>query len=96
MLIQSNLPELLSEENVQAFCNALRKRLHDPGSSFGKQYLRLLVKEVRITGKEIGIRGSYEALAQTMAFKNLGTPEGVPRFVPSWRAWHDSNVRPAA
>ena len=86
--------ELLSEKNVRAFCNALRKRLHDPGSSFGKQYLRLLVKDVRITGKEIRMRGSYEALAQTVAFKNLGTPEGVPRFVPAWRALRDSNPRP--
>lgn len=86
--------ELLSEKNVRAFCNALRKRLHDPGSNFGKQYLRLLVKDVRITGKEIRMRGSYEAVAQTVVLKNLGTPEGVPRFVPAWRALEDSNLWP--
>ena len=73
--------ELLSEKNASAFCNALRKRLQDPGSSFGKQYLRLLLKNVRITGKEIRMRGSYEALAQKVSFKNLGTPSGVPRFL---------------
>jgi DNA invertase Pin-like site-specific DNA recombinase len=78
--------ELLSGKNVRAFCNALRKRLHDPGSSFGKQYLRLLVKDVRITGKEIRMRGSYEALAQTVSIKKLGTPERVPSFIPVWRA----------
>ena len=86
--------ELLSEKNVRVFCNALRKRLHDPGSSFGKQYLRLLVKDVRITGKEIRMRGSYEALAQTVAIKELGTPEGVPSFIPVWRALEDSNLWP--
>ena len=50
----------------------------------------------RITlGKNRGaVQGSYEALAQTVVFKNLGTPEGVPRFVPAWRALRDSNPRP--
>jgi hypothetical protein len=48
--------ELLSGKNARALCNALWKRLHDPGSSFGKQYLRLLVKDDRITGKEIRMR----------------------------------------
>src|SRR3990172_8322025 len=61
------------------------------GSGFGKQYLRLLVKEVRVMGKEIRMRGSYEALGHAIAQKNLGTPKGVPRFVPAWRALRDSN-----
>ena len=86
--------ELLSEKNVRAFCNALRKRMHDPGSSFGKQYLRLLVKDVRITGKEIRMRGSYEAVAHAISKKELGTPEGVPSFIPEWRALEDSNLWP--
>jgi hypothetical protein len=35
------------------------------------------------------MRGSYEALAQTVAFKKLGTPERVPGFIPVWRAMPD-------
>ena len=85
---------LISPKNVRAFCGALRKRLHDPGSKFGKQYLRLLVKDVRITGKEIRMRGSYEALSHAIAKNDLGTPEGVPSFIPEWRALRDSNPRP--
>ena len=92
---EAEMPEkMLSSRNVRAFCGALRKRLADPGSGFGKQYLRLLVKEVRVTGKEIRMRGSYEALGHAIAQKNLGTPEGVPRFVPAWRALEDSNLWP--
>ena len=85
---------MLSPKNVRAFCNALRKRLKDSRSSFAKQYLRLLVKEIRITGKKIRMRGSYAALAHTLALKKLGTPEGVPSFVPAWRALRDSNPQP--
>ena len=85
---------MLSPKNLRAFCNTLRKRVQDPGSSFAKQYLRLLVKEVRITGKKIRMRGSYEDLGHAVAKKNLDTPEGVPRFVPAWRALEDSNLWP--
>ncbi len=94
---EAEMPEkMLSPQNVRAFCGALRKRLADPGSGFGKQYLRLLVNEVRVNGKNILMRGSYEALGHAVAQKDLGTPEGVPRFIQAWRAWEDSNLRPAA
>jgi hypothetical protein len=94
---EAEMPEkMLSPQNVRAFCNAMRKRLADPGSGFGKQYLRLLVKEVQVTGKEIRMRGSYEALGHAMAKKDLGTPEGVPRFVPAWRAMHTRIRAPSA
>ena len=65
-----------------------------PGSGFGKQYLRLLVKDVRITGKKVQLRGSYEALAHTMASGNVDTPEGVPTLGQTWRALEDSNLWP--
>ena len=92
---EAEIPDtLISPKNVRAFCGALRKRLNDPASGFGKQYLRLLVKDVRITGKEIRMRGSYEALGHAIAKNDLGTPEGVPSFIPEWRALRDSNPRP--
>ena len=88
----SSAAPYLTEKNMRAFCNALWKRLHDHGSSFGKQYLRLLVKDVRITGKEIRMRGSYKALGHAIAQKELGTPAGVPSFIPEWRALEDSSL----
>ncbi|HSA77267.1 MAG TPA: recombinase family protein, partial [Nitrospirota bacterium] len=93
---EAEMPEkMLSSQNVRAICHALRKRLADPESGFGKQYLRLLVREVRITGKELRMHGSYEALGHVIAKKNLGTPEKVPRFLPAWRALRDSNPQPS-
>ena len=32
------------------------------------------------------MRGGYEAIAHAIAKKELGTPEGVPSFIPEWRA----------
>jgi len=88
------MPEkMLSSRNVSAFCNAaVRKRLADPGSGFGKKYRRPLVKEVRVMGKEIRIQGSYEAVGHAIAQKNLAPQDGVPRFVPAWRACRDSTA----
>ena len=48
--------------------------------------LRLLVKDVRITGKKVQLRGSYETLAHTMASGNVDTPSGVPTSGQTWRA----------
>jgi len=54
---ESEMPkDLLSEKNVRVFCNALKKRLHDPESGFGKQYLRLLVKDVRMLDFKKGVQ----------------------------------------
>ena len=39
---------LLSSLNVQAFCKALKGKMLDAQSGFGKQYLRLLVDEIEV------------------------------------------------
>jgi hypothetical protein len=48
---------------------------------FAKQYLQLLVDEIRVNRQEVKLTGSYGAVAQAVA-GNLDTPIGVPRFVP--------------
>jgi primosomal protein N'' len=49
---QKEMPQqLLSSRNVAAFCQALKARLFDRSSGFGKRYLRLLVDEIRVMGK---------------------------------------------
>jgi site-specific DNA recombinase len=67
---------------VEAFCLALKERFADPASDFGKVYLRLVVDEIRLEGRELQIRGSY-ALRSPMRSgfgkeKKLGK---VPSFV---------------
>ena len=87
--------QLLSSRHVSAFCQALKGRLLGRTSGFGKRYLRLLVDEIRVMGKEIRIRGSYFALAHAVGQKNPGTPVGVPRFGYAWLPGQDSNLQPS-
>ena len=82
------------EAALSGFCEALKDRLTDPASGFGKAYLRLLVDEVRLEGRELKIRGSYTRLADAIGLlekKKLGE---VPSFVRNWRARWDLNPRP--
>ena len=61
---------------------------------FAKEYLRLLVREIRVNKREVQITGSYAALAQAAA----GNPAdfmGVPRFAPKWLPDQGSNQGPA-
>ena len=93
---QKEMPQhLLSSRHVSAFCQVLKARLLDRSSGFGKRYLRLLVDEIRVMGKEIRIKGSYSALGQAVGQKSLGTPVGVPRFGYAWLPGQDSNLQPS-
>src|SRR4030066_816740 len=93
---QREMPQhFLSSSPVTAFCQALKNRLLDRTSGFGRRYLRLLVDEIRVMGKEVRIRGSYSALAQAVSQKSLGTPVGVPRFGYAWLPGQDSNLQPS-
>jgi hypothetical protein len=55
----------------------------------------LLVDEIRCDGSEAQITGGYGKLANAMAQTKMGTPVGVPRFVPVWLPDLDSNQGPA-
>jgi site-specific DNA recombinase len=83
--------ELLSSGRVKAFCAALRAKMRDPRSEFGKRYLRLLVEEIRVEGRSVVMRGNHAALAQVVAAKNLSGEETVPRFGLGWLPIKDSN-----
>ena len=83
--------DLLKTKHIDTFTAALRGKLLDSDSSFGKEYLRMLVSEIRIEGQEATITGSYEALASAVSEKNLGTLGRVPRFVPNWLAGSDKS-----
>lgn len=82
------------DRSIEAFCRELKEKLADPASRFGKAYLRLVVDEIRLDGRELRIRGSFGKLADAVGSlekKKLGL---VPSSVSDWRARHDSNVRP--
>ena len=85
----------LTPAHVERFAGALRTRLLDTASGFGKAYLNLLVDEIRLDGKELRIRGSYGALARAVSLSKEGKLDKVPSFVPVWHPGDESNVRPA-
>ncbi|MGO9446065.1 MAG: recombinase family protein [Thiobacillaceae bacterium] len=93
---QKDIPlDLLKPQQISAFSKALRAKLVDRESGFGKEYLKLLVSEIRIEGKEAKITGSYAALASAVAESKKGTLNRVPRFVPNWLPDLGSNQGPA-
>ena len=78
---------------LHAFTRLVRAKLLENGA-FAKEYLRLLVREIRVNKREVQITGSYAALAQAVA----GNPDdvmGVPRFAPKWLPDQGSNLGPA-
>ncbi len=84
----------ITPKRVDEFAKALRAKLLDRSSSFGKQYLRLLVDQIVISGKCAEITGSYANLARVLveptSKRRLGTIT-VPSFIPKWRPVGDSN-----
>jgi hypothetical protein len=74
----------LKLKELESFCRALRERLRDKSSSLGKDYLRLLVNEIRVEGREVLIKGGYHPIAGIIATKKVGPLEGVPTFGLDW------------
>ena len=85
----------LAPVHVRKFAGALRTRLLDRASGFGKAYINLLVDEIRLDGSKLHIQGSYRALARAVSMSKEGKLDSVPSFVPEWRPEDESNVRPA-
>ena len=80
----------LTPAHIAKFTRALRARLLDTASGFGKAYPNLLVDEVRLDGSERRIKGSYRALARATsryrkkrsrmrcpAWRRSGVPTGI-------------------
>ncbi len=82
---QREMPtDILKAQHINAFSTALRKKLLDRNSRFGKDYLKLLVNEIRIDGNEAQITGSYGAFAAAVSQIKMGTPQRVPTSVSNW------------
>ena len=82
----------LGKKHIAAFCTALKEKLLDRASNFGKEYLKLLVDEIKVVKKEVHLSGSYSALAGALCIgTKRGTLEAVPSFDLSWLPIADSN-----
>ena len=77
--------DALGEKKVQAFTTVLRERLIEKDRAFSKNYLKLLVDEIRYLDKQLVMKGSYAALARMVGESKKGTPQsGVPSFGLGW------------
>lgn len=89
---QKEMPlKKLGKKHIAAFCSALKEKLCDKASNFGKEYLRLLVDEIKVVKKEVHLSGSYSALAGALCMSTKPALEMVPSFVPVWLPSADSN-----
>jgi hypothetical protein len=80
---KTTLPaNFLQQRHIDAFTKLLHAKLLNSGV-FAKEYLRLLVDEIRVNKQEVKLTGSYGAVATAVA-GNLGNSHGVPRFAPNW------------
>jgi DNA invertase Pin-like site-specific DNA recombinase len=91
---QKQFPDI-KQNQLEAFTKALRSKLLDRSSGFGKEYLKLLVSEIRINGHQAEITGSYSALAHAIDESKIGSLDRVPSFVPNWLPDQGSNLGPA-
>ena len=87
------MPEVKPRQ-VDLFCKALRSKLLDRSSGFGKEYLRRLVGEIRLTGNQAEISGSKATLAFAVTQMKTGTSLEVPAFVSAWLPDLGSNQGP--
>lgn len=77
---------------IRSFCSAFKEKLLEKGSNFGKEYLKLLVTEIRVNKIEVRLTGSYAALAGALAMSTKPAQfDLVPSFVPVWLPNPDSN-----
>lgn len=90
---RQTLPEIKPRQ-VDLFCKALRTKLLDRSSGFGKEYLRRLVSEIRLTGNQAKISGSKAALVQAVSTMEKGSPLMVPTSVNGWLLDLGSNQGP--
>jgi len=83
---QKELPlAQLGKKHVHAFCLALKEKLRDKASNFGKEYLKLLIDEIRVGKKEVHLKGSYASMAGALSMSTKpGLLPMVPSFVPGW------------
>ena len=90
--------KLISNDNLEAFCEGFKRQLANGTPEFQKAYLRLFVDrvEVDIPKKEIRMTGQKSAVIGALTAKKLGDTEEVLTSVQEWRPRQDSNLRPTA
>lgn len=90
----------LGVRHIAAFCTAIRAKFLDRESNFGKEYLKLLVNDIRVVKKEVHLTGSYASMAGALCMSTKpGSFDGVPSFDLGWlpmcNPFHNRSRSPA-
>jgi site-specific DNA recombinase len=84
----------ITPEVIDRFGTLLRTNLRAGDPALRQGYVRLMVDDVQVNGKEIHIRGSKKALEHAV-LATASRPQGmVPSFARKWCARQDSNLWP--
>ncbi len=85
----------LGKTHIVAFCKALKDKFQDKASNFGKEYLKLLVDEIKVAKEEVHLTGSLASLAGALCSgSELNSLAGVPSSMLYWLPSADSNHGP--
>lgn len=85
--------EQINPGSIAAFSKVLKQRLLDksPDNHFRKQYLQLLVNEIRVDKTAATITGDHASVAEAIVQMKMGTAL-VPTSISNWCPRHESNV----
>jgi len=89
--------KLISNDNLNAFCDGFKSRLANGSPEFKKAYLRLFIDrvEVDIAEKEVRMTGQKSAVIGALTAKKPDDAGEVLTSVQEWRTRRDSNPRPS-
>jgi site-specific DNA recombinase len=87
-------PRKVSQKQVAYALERMKAMLLAPDLGYGKQLLRYLVTDIRVEVGQLTLRGSVAGPEKAVAEIKMGTAVTVPTIINTWRARHDSNVRP--
>ncbi len=83
--------QTLTPQKIEAVARTLNKRF-SVSTPFSRAYLRATVREIRVTGDFLKVKGENNVMANLVAANGQIDPAAeVRRFIPEWRPLRDSN-----
>jgi site-specific DNA recombinase len=79
---------------LERFASMVKEALRSEDQHLRKEYLHLLVSEVRLSNSGLVIKGAKNQLETVVARASESNGSLVPTFASDWRTRQDSNLRP--
>src|SRR5277367_782762 len=83
--------QTLTPQKIEATARVLDKRF-STSTPYSRAYLKATVREIRISGDFLKLKGDNKAMARLVAANgSIDGKNSVLRYIPEWRALVDSN-----